>query len=79
MIGTWLVDHASPRTRLVIAAVMFDISLFAWPSTHVLMVVTDPAENSWVFHVLIAISWLAITWTSYDILQTSDIRENQEE
>lgn len=42
------------------------------------MVVTDPPENSWVFHVLLAISWLAITVTMVDVIATTDVRKEQE-
>jgi hypothetical protein len=59
--------------------VLLVASLVGWPATHVLMVVTDPPEQSWVFHVLLAISWLAITVTALDLLQTSDVRREQDD
>lgn len=77
MLGLWLVKHTSPHARLRLAGTVFDLSLILWPATHILMVTTNPEENTWVFHVLIAISYLAITWTAFDILQTSDVRKEQ--
>ena len=52
--------------------------LIAWPATHVLMVVTDPPENSWVFHVLLGISFLALVLTAWDIIETAKARKEQQ-
>lgn len=68
----------TPATRAKLAKCLLVLSLIGWPATHILMIVTDPPENSWVFHVLLAISWLAITLTALDIVFTSDVRKEQE-
>jgi hypothetical protein len=68
----------SPEFRHKFAIGLFFASLVLWPLTHVLMVITDPAENSWVFHVLLAISWFAITLTAMDIMATTDVRKKQD-
>lgn len=78
MIGYFLIRKLSTRPRLILAGIIFDLSIVAWPSTHALMVALDPAENTWVFHVLLGISWLAITFTAVDILQTADVRHAQD-
>jgi len=55
-------------------------SLIGWPMTHILMIVTHPPDaSSWVFHVLLAISWLAIILTALDILNTVVVQRTQEE
>lgn len=77
MIGHYLAKHVSPHTRLVIACVIFDVSVVGWIATHILIFVTQPAESSWVFHLLLAISWIAITFTAFDAIQTSDVRKEQ--
>jgi hypothetical protein len=69
----------SPQRRHQLAWVLLVISLVGWPGTHILMVVTQPPENSWVFHVLLAISWLAITMTALDLLATTDVRKQHDD
>jgi hypothetical protein len=69
----------NPRNRFRFAVVVFVVSIIGWPATHALMVLTNPPENSWVFHVLLAISWFAITATSLDFMATTDVRKEQEE
>ena len=69
----------SPAARVRFAWGLLIFSLVGWPATHILMVVTDPPENSWVFHVLLAISWLAITLTAWDIVNTADVRREQDD
>jgi hypothetical protein len=68
-----------PHLRHVVAWVLLAGSLVGWPATHILMVVTDPPEQSWVFHVLLAISWLAITLTALDLLATTDVRKQHDD
>jgi hypothetical protein len=43
------------------------------------MILTDPPENSWVFHVLLAISFFSLIFTAIDILATTDVRRTQDE
>lgn len=69
----------SPAARVRFAWTLLAVCLVGWPATHVLMIVTDPPEASWVFHVLLAISWLALVLTSLDMLFTSDVRRKQGE
>lgn len=70
---------SDPSKRRTFAVWLLVGSIIGWAATHVLMVVTDPPENTWVFHVLLAISWFAITMTALDLFQTSDVRSEQEE
>lgn len=64
--------------RVRVAWVLLIGSLVGWPATHILIIVTKPPESSWVFHLLLAISWLAIALTAWDIVNTTDVREKQE-
>jgi hypothetical protein len=68
-----------PHLRHILAWILLIGSLVGWPATHILMVVTSPPESSWVFHVLLAISWLAITMTALDLLATTDVRKQHED
>jgi uncharacterized membrane protein len=70
---------SDPRLRRALALVLLVGSLIGWPATHVLIVVTHPPEASWVFHLLLALSWLALTLTALDILATTDVRVQHEE
>jgi multisubunit Na+/H+ antiporter MnhE subunit len=54
------------------------VTTVVWLATHALMVATDPVENTWVFHVLLAISFLALIKTDVDIAINTDIRKEQE-
>lgn len=66
--------------RVKLAWALLASSLIGWPATHVLMLVTKPPDaSSWVFHVLLAISWLALVLTCWDIVNTSNVREQQED
>lgn len=68
-----------PHVRARSAVVMLCITLVGWPLTHVLIILTKPPEASWVFHLLLALSWLALTLTCLDIACTTDVRREQEE
>jgi 4-hydroxybenzoate polyprenyltransferase len=67
-----------PHWRFRFAVVLFVFAAVGWPATHILMLVTDPPENSWVFHVLMVISWLAILMTALDLMATTDVRKQHE-
>lgn len=68
----------NPRLRIRLAWALLVLTLVGWPTTHVLMLVTKPpGASSWVFHLLLALSWLAITFTATDILATTDVRKEQ--
>jgi hypothetical protein len=69
----------TPVARVKFARALLIVSLVGWPVTHVLMVITDPPENSWVFHVLLAISFLALIYTALDTLFTADVRKEQDD
>lgn len=75
-ISDWISD---PARRVRAAWRLLGFSLIGWPTTHVLMVITNPPENSWVFHVLLCISWLALIYTAVDILATTDVRREVED
>jgi hypothetical protein len=65
-----------PKNRIKMALVIFFGSLIGWPATHIVMLIEQPAgTNTWVFHLLLALSWLAITFTAVDILATTDVRK----
>lgn len=68
----------NPERRVKVARLLLWGSLAAWPATHVLMFITRPPESSWVFHVLLAISFLALVFTAWDIVNTTDVRREQE-
>lgn len=70
----------NPHRRMHFAWALLIGSLLGWPATHVLILVTQPAgATSWVFHVLLAISWWSITLTALDILSTTDVRREQDD
>jgi uncharacterized membrane protein YfcA len=68
----------NPHLRIRLAWILLIGSLLGWPATHVL-ILTDPPENSWVFHVLLAISFFSLIFTAIDILATTDVRRTQDE
>lgn len=47
--------------------------------SHVAVVVLKPPEASWVFHLLLALSWQAVQLTALGIIVTTDIRKRQHE
>ena len=67
----------SPAARVRFAKCLLAFVLCGWAATHVLMVLLKPPEASWVFHVLLAISWMALALTALDILLTTDVRREQ--
>lgn len=69
----------SPQGRVRFAKCLLAFVLTGWAATHALMVITKPPEASWVFHVLLGISWLALALTAVDILFTTDVRRRQED
>lgn len=69
-----------PRRRLRFAWILFYGSLVGWPLTHAMMLVTKPeGATSWVFHLLLALSWLSVTLTALTFVSTADVRRAQEE
>lgn len=74
-------DHIrNPQNRIRVAWALLIATLIGWPTTHALMLITKPeGATSWVFHLLLALSWLAITFTALDILATTDVRREQDD
>ena len=54
------------ETRLGIAWTMFAASLIGWPLS---MIFTDEPR------FILSLSWLALTITAWDIIQTSELKE----
>lgn len=70
----------SPERRRRFALILLVLTLIGWPSTHVALLITHPAGSSdWVFHLLLALSWLALTITALDLLATTDVRAEQDD
>lgn len=68
-----------PKLRVRMAWALLICTLIGWPATHILILITKPAElASWTGHLLLAISWLAITFTALDIIATTDVRKEQD-
>jgi hypothetical protein len=68
-----------PAMRVRAAWVLLAFCLTGWPLTHVLMVVTKPPEASWVFHLLLALSWFALVLAALNIVATTDVRADQDD
>lgn len=62
----------SPRTRRRLAWLLALASLVAWPLTALTVARSEP-------QVVLALSWLAITFTIVDLIHTADVRVQQEE
>ena len=77
MIAGLILKHVSPAGRVTLARWTFDISLLAWPVSHVL-IWTLAGEHSLLQHAILALSWWAITSTAWDVVSTADVRETQE-
>ena len=70
----------APENRVRAAWWLLWASVVGWLATHVLIVLTKPAElSSWTGHLLLALSWLAITFTALNIIVTTDVRKKEEE
>lgn len=75
-----MIDRLSdPKLRRSAAVVLLFGSLLGWPATHVLVIVLHPPESSWVFHLLLALSWFSLIWAAIGILVATDVRVQQEE
>jgi hypothetical protein len=69
-----------PKFRVRAAVWGFYASLVGWAGTHVLVLITRPAElATWVGHLLLALSWFACTVTFVNIIVTTDVRAEQDE
>lgn len=69
----WLKE---PKHRVRAATILLWLCVIGWIATHTVMLITTPAgASSWVFHVLLAISWIAIIITCIDVIVTTDVRK----
>ncbi len=69
----WL-DQVDTQQRRKWAARLLLWSLAGWAISHLLLILLP----IWFFqHVLLAISWLAISITAIDVIVTSDVRDQQ--
>lgn len=77
----WLINWwCDPEKRLRFAVRLLVFSCIAWPMTHILILITKPPElATWVGHLLLAISWLAIIFTALDIIVSCDVRKQQDD
>lgn len=58
---------------------LFWYSIIGMASSHILIFLTQPPESSWVFHLLMNISWQALLLTAINNIVTADVRRQQEE
>lgn len=47
--------------------------------SHPFILITDPPENSAVFHLLLALSWQSLQFAAIGIIVTTHVRKRQEE
>ena len=71
-----LVCSVDPEIQRLWAARLLLLSIFGWFLSHVLLILLK--QGGFFEHVVMAISWLAITFTCWDIIKTSDVRAEQE-
>lgn len=72
--GQWTINllrRIPPDTRLICAAYLFWISIILGVFCTI-WVAKDAFEK-----ILMAISWLAVTFTALDIILTADVRDNE--
>lgn len=73
----WLIEfiqNIEPHTRLIFAGRLFWFSIVG-------AVLSGPIAyfaQGWFGVILMTISWLAVTFTCWDIIQTADVREAEE-
>ena len=73
----WLVkiiQNIEPSERLIFAARLFWFSIFG----AILSAPIALIAQGWFGLILMTISWLAVTFTCWDIIQTADVREAEE-
>lgn len=70
----------TPQRRVHMAMLLFLATIIGWPLTHVLILLTHPPELAgWTGHLLLALSWGALTYTSLNIIVTTDVGRDQED
>jgi hypothetical protein len=73
--GQWtikLLRRIPTETRLIFAAYLFWVSIILGTYCTV-WIAKSPFEK-----ILMAISWLAVTFTALDIILTADVRDNED-
>ena len=60
-----------PKLRILIAEILFVGSIIAWPLTQLTIFSSEPAG-------ILGLSWFAIILTAYDIIVTTEVREDQD-
>lgn len=63
------VQRLPPRTRVHLAGWLLLVSLAGWPLS--IWLTKEPP-------VILSLSWLALVFTAWDIIQTADVRDSQE-
>lgn len=61
----------SPRARLYLAWALLALSLLGWPLSALTFANSEPQTT-------LALSWIAITITAWDVVTTADVRNTQE-
>lgn len=62
----------SPKARVRFAWCLLAASVVGYPLTALTVAKDEP-------HVVLALSWFAITLTAWDVVSTADVRAEQEE
>jgi len=73
VIAGLILKHVSPEGRVTLAKWTFDLSVIAWPLSHLALWVLA-GETSPIEHFILALSWWAITTTAWDVVSTADTR-----
>lgn len=66
---SWLL---APKARVILAWVLLIGSLIGWPWSMLTVAKEEPP-------FVLSLSWLAITLTALDILNTADVRKTQDD
>lgn len=67
-----LLERVSPEARRLVAANLLILSLLGWVISHYLLIKLH--QSTFFNHVVMGISWWAITLTCADILSTTDVK-----
>lgn len=53
------------------------VTCIGWPSTHIALFIVKPSgASSWVFHLLLALSWAALFFSALVAVITADIKKD---
>lgn len=67
----WL-TKIHPEKRRMAAALLLEFTLYAWPVCHLILELVN--EGGFFNHVVMAISWWAVSVTACDVVQTTDVK-----